>query len=71
MAITRSTGWLMGSIWLFDLAPCNGALCAGDGGGTSLIATVMRKAAPLGLPKLVVSTVDTGPVIGKCDMISL
>lgn len=44
---------------------------AGGTGGTSLISAVMRAAAPLGLPKLIVSTVAsgyTGPVIGETDM---
>lgn len=29
--LLRSTGWLMGFIWLYDLAPCNGVLCSPSG----------------------------------------
>ncbi|KAF9249532.1 hypothetical protein DTO006G1_6601 [Penicillium roqueforti] len=49
----------------------HGIIGAGGSGGTSLITAVMRNAAPLGLPKLVVSTVasgDTGPMVGECDI---
>lgn len=49
----------------------HGILSAGGSGGTSLVAEVMREAAPLGMPKLVVSTVasgDTGPLVGECDI---
>ncbi|KAL4939357.1 hypothetical protein BDV06DRAFT_214373 [Aspergillus oleicola] len=40
-------------------------------GGTSLISALMRTAVPIGLPKLIVSTVAsgaTGPVVGECDI---
>lgn len=56
---------------LLQTTEIHGIIGAGGSGGTSLIAAVMRKVAPLGLPKLVVSTVasgDTGPVIGECDI---
>lgn len=56
---------------LLQTTEIHGIIGAGGSGGTSLITAVMRKAAPLGLPKLVVSTVasgDTGPVIGECDI---
>ncbi|KKK21080.1 hypothetical protein ARAM_004318 [Aspergillus rambellii] len=49
----------------------HGIIGAGGSGGTSLISAVMRKAAPIGLPKLIVSTIasgDTGPVVGECDI---
>ncbi|KAL2850136.1 hypothetical protein BJY01DRAFT_135814 [Aspergillus pseudoustus] len=49
----------------------HGILGAGGSGGTSLISAVMRDAAPIGLPKFIVSTVasgDTGPVVGECDI---
>lgn len=49
----------------------HGILGAGGSGGTSLVSAVMREAAPLGLPKLIVSTVasgDTGPVVGETDI---
>ncbi|EKV05042.1 Uncharacterized conserved protein UCP033271 [Penicillium digitatum] len=49
----------------------HGIIGAGGSGGTSLMTAVMRTAAPLGLPKLVVSTVasgNTGPLIGECDV---
>ncbi|KAJ5503036.1 hypothetical protein N7463_005910 [Penicillium fimorum] len=49
----------------------HGIIGAGGSGGTSLISAVMRTAAPIGLPKLIVSTVasgNTGPVVGECDI---
>ncbi|KAJ5964703.1 uncharacterized protein N7479_004579 [Penicillium vulpinum] len=49
----------------------HGIIGAGGSGGTSLFSAVMRKAAPIGLPKLIVSTVasgNTGPVVGECDI---
>ncbi|KAH3499709.1 hypothetical protein KXW24_001086 [Aspergillus fumigatus] len=49
----------------------HGIIGTGGSGGTSLISTVMRTAVPIGLPKLIVSTVasgDTGPVVGQCDI---
>ncbi|KAF1731328.1 UPF0261 protein [Beauveria bassiana] len=44
---------------------------AGGTGGTSLISAAMRSAAPIGLPKLIVSTVASGytaPIVGETDM---
>jgi uncharacterized protein (UPF0261 family) len=49
----------------------DGILSAGGSGGTSLVSAVMREVAPLGMPKLIVSTVasgDTGPIVGETDM---
>ncbi|SPO01678.1 related to UPF0261 domain protein [Cephalotrichum gorgonifer] len=49
----------------------HGIIGAGGSGGTSLISTVMQSSVPIGLPKLIVSTVasgDTGPVVGECDI---
>jgi uncharacterized protein (UPF0261 family) len=49
----------------------HGIIGAGGSGGTSLISAVMRTAVPIGLPKLIVSTVasgNTGPVVGECDI---
>jgi len=47
-----------------------GVLALGGTGGTALVAPAM-KALPVGLPKLVVSTVasgDTAPYVGACDV---
>ncbi|KAJ5556014.1 hypothetical protein N7513_003656 [Penicillium frequentans] len=49
----------------------HGIIGTGGSGGTSLISAVMRTAAPIGLPKLIVSTIasgNTGPVVGECDI---
>lgn len=49
----------------------HGILSAGGTGGTSLVSAVMREVAPLGMPKLIVSTVasgDTGPIVGETDI---
>ncbi|RDW64375.1 Tm-1-like ATP-binding domain-containing protein [Aspergillus mulundensis] len=49
----------------------HGIIGTGGSGGTSIISAVMRTAAPIGLPKLIVSTVasgNTGPVVGETDM---
>jgi uncharacterized protein (UPF0261 family) len=49
----------------------NGIVAAGGSGGTSLASAVMRDALPIGMPKLIVSTVasgDTGPVVGETDI---
>jgi uncharacterized protein (UPF0261 family) len=49
----------------------HGMLSAGGTGGTSLVSAVMREVAPLGMPKLIVSTVasgDTGPIVGETDI---
>jgi len=46
-------------------------ISAGGSGGTSLASAVMRQAAPIGMPKLIVSTVasgDTGPIVGESDI---
>ncbi|KAL6232407.1 hypothetical protein BDW75DRAFT_217826 [Aspergillus navahoensis] len=49
----------------------HGIIGTGGSGGTSLISAVMRNAAPIGLPKLIVSTVasgNTGPLVGEADL---
>ncbi|KFA63812.1 hypothetical protein S40285_07779 [Stachybotrys chlorohalonatus IBT 40285] len=49
----------------------DGIIAAGGSGGTSLAAAVMRDAVPIGLPKLIVSTIasgDTGPLVGETDI---
>lgn len=49
----------------------HGIIGAGGSGGTSLISAVMRTTAPIGLPKLIASTVasgNTGPIVGECDI---
>ena len=49
----------------------HGILSAGGTGGTSLVSAVMREVIPLGMPKLLVSTVasgDTGPIVGETDI---
>ncbi|KAF3042609.1 hypothetical protein E8E11_007964 [Didymella keratinophila] len=48
-----------------------GIIAAGGSGGTSIAATVMRNALPVGFPKLIVSTIasgDTGPIVGETDI---
>ena len=57
-AYARQTDWISGMIG------------AGGSGGTALIAPAMR-ALPIGLPKLLVSTVASGnvaPYVGLCDI---
>ena len=49
----------------------DGAICIGGSGGTSLGASVMRSALPVGFPKLIVSTVASGNVgnlVGETDV---
>lgn len=49
----------------------HGIIAVGGSGGTSIAATVMRNALPIGFPKLIVSTIasgDTGPIIGETDI---
>jgi uncharacterized protein (UPF0261 family) len=56
---------------ILQTTPVHGILSAGGTGGTSLVSAVMREVAPLGMPKLIVSTVasgDTGPVVGETDI---
>ncbi|CAG7999325.1 unnamed protein product [Penicillium salamii] len=48
----------------------DGIIGTGGSGGTSLISAVMRT-APIGLPKLIASTVasgNTSPIVGECDI---
>jgi uncharacterized protein (UPF0261 family) len=59
--------------WLHAEGRLEGALGLGGNQGTSIICTGMRK-LPIGLPKLVVSTVASGnmrPYIGACDIAML
>ncbi|KAL4797665.1 UPF0261 domain-containing protein [Aspergillus venezuelensis] len=56
---------------LLENTEVHGIVGTGGSGGTSLISAAMRNAAPIGLPKLIVSTVasgNTGPVVGECDI---
>ncbi|KAL4973589.1 hypothetical protein BDW66DRAFT_101310 [Aspergillus desertorum] len=56
---------------LLQTKDIHGIIGTGGSGGTSLISAVMRSAAPIGLPKLIVSTVasgNTGPVVGETDL---
>lgn len=56
---------------LYDQGTIDGIIAAGGSGGTSLAAPVMRNALPIGLPKLIVSTVasgDTGPIVEETDI---
>jgi uncharacterized protein (UPF0261 family) len=56
---------------LLQTTEIHGIIGTGGSGGTSLISAVMRNAAPIGLPKFIVSTVasgNTGPVVGECDI---
>lgn len=49
----------------------HGIVSAGGSGGTSLVTAVMRQVFPVGLPKLMVSTVasgDTGPFVEEADI---
>ncbi|KAF2021476.1 UPF0261 domain-containing protein [Aaosphaeria arxii CBS 175.79] len=56
---------------LFNEGSIHGIIAAGGSGGTSIAATVMREALPIGIPKFIVSTVasgDTGPIVGETDI---
>lgn len=56
---------------LYDESFIQGIVAAGGSGGTSIAATVMRDALPVGFPKLIVSTIasgDTGPIVGETDI---
>ncbi|KAF2157021.1 hypothetical protein K461DRAFT_219952 [Myriangium duriaei CBS 260.36] len=56
---------------LLATSPVHGIISAGGSGGTTLAAAVMRDVAPIGMPKLLVSTVasgDTGPLVGETDI---
>lgn len=49
----------------------HGIVSIGGSGGTSLAASVMRNALPLGFPKLIASTIasgDTGSIVGEADI---
>ncbi|KAK6000510.1 hypothetical protein QM012_003756 [Aureobasidium pullulans] len=55
---------------LHQKQPVHGIISAGGSGGTSLASAVMRT-LPIGLPKLIASTVasgDTGPIVGETDI---
>ena len=51
---------------LFDEGRCQGVLAAGGSGGTA-IATAAMRALPIGVPKLVVSTMASGDTSGYVD----
>ncbi|KZM20214.1 uncharacterized protein EKO05_0001105 [Ascochyta rabiei] len=56
---------------LYDERFIQGIVAAGGSGGTSIAATVMRDALPIGFPKLIVSTIasgDTGHIVGETDI---
>lgn len=56
---------------ILEREPVHGVLSAGGSGGSSLAAAVMRDVLPLGMPKLLVSTVasgDTAPLVGETDL---
>jgi uncharacterized protein (UPF0261 family) len=56
---------------LYDDGKIHGIISAGGSGGTSLAAEVLRNALPIGVPKMIVSTVasgDTGPIVGETDI---
>lgn len=56
---------------LYDENFIQGVIAAGGSGGTSIAATVMREALPIGFPKLIVSTIasgDVGPIVGETDI---
>lgn len=56
---------------LYDDGSIHAIAAAGGSGGTSIAASVMREALPIGFPKLIVSTIasgDTGPIIGETDI---
>jgi uncharacterized protein (UPF0261 family) len=56
---------------LYDEHFIQGIIAAGGSGGTSIAATVMRDALPIGFPKLIVSTIasgDTGPIVEETDI---
>jgi uncharacterized protein (UPF0261 family) len=56
---------------LYAVGNMHGIAAAGGSGGTSLTASVMRDALPIGFPKLIVSTIasgDTGPIVGETDI---
>src|SRR5919199_5400170 len=52
---------------LFDEGRCQGVLAAGGSGGTA-IATAAMRALPIGVPKLVVSTMASGDTSGYVDL---
>lgn len=56
---------------LYSQGVIHGAICIGGSGGTSLGASVMRTAFPIGFPKIIVSTVASGNVgnfVGETDI---
>lgn len=60
--------WSMGT---GNISIPHGIISAGGSGGTTLAAAVMRQAVPIGVPKLIASTVasgDTGPIVGEADI---
>ncbi|OAA36626.1 UPF0261 domain protein [Metarhizium rileyi] len=56
---------------LFTNGSIDGIISAGGSGGTALASAAMRRAVPIGFPKLIVSTIasgDTGPIVGETDI---
>jgi uncharacterized protein (UPF0261 family) len=56
---------------LYAEGRCDGVLAAGGSGNTSIAAEAMR-ALPIGVPKLIVSTIaagDTRPIVGESDLL--
>ncbi|KAG8406811.1 hypothetical protein J3459_014045 [Metarhizium acridum] len=56
---------------MFTNGSIDGVISAGGSGGTALASAVMRRAVPIGFPKLIVSTIasgDTGFIIGETDI---
>ena len=56
---------------LYAEGRCDGVLAAGGSGNTSIAAEAMR-ALPVGVPKLIVSTIaagDTRPIVGASDLL--
>ena len=56
---------------LVEKDPIHGVVSAGGSGGTSLVSAAMRDAVPIGVPKLIVSTVASGTtdhIIGESDI---
>lgn len=56
---------------LFKESSIHAIIGLGGSGGTSLCASIMRNALPIGFPKLIVSTMasgNTGPYVGETDI---
>ncbi|KHN99832.1 UPF0261 domain protein [Metarhizium album ARSEF 1941] len=56
---------------MFAAGSIHGIVSAGGSGGTAVASAVMRRAVPIGFPKLIVSTVasgDTASIVGETDI---